>query len=52
MGIKEPTCPDEHWVWNFESLYCMLEANITLYVIYSRNKIKQNKVKENDKIKP
>ena len=34
MGIKEPTCCDEHWVMygSVESLYCTPETNITLHV--------------------
>jgi len=50
MGIKECTCHDEHLVMYriVESLYRTPETNITLYVNYSRIKIKtkQNKNKK------
>lgn len=38
MGIKESTCCDEHWVTqgSAESLDCMPETNITLYINHTR----------------
>lgn len=41
MGIKEATCPDEHWVLyrSVESPYCTPETNMKLYVNYPGTKI-------------